>query len=91
MIDIDTVPVDNYLDTECRPQEKWRHVLSGGDDYELCFTVPPDRQQDLQRIGAPVYRIGTVTAEQGLRCMRAPMVPNMSARTARGTCISDET
>ena len=71
VINIDTIPVDEYLDEECETSEKWRHVLSGGDDYELCFTVPPAKQQDLEQIGSPVYRIGTVTAEQGLRCLSA--------------------
>ena len=70
VISIDTIPADKHLDG-CEPSRKWRHVLSGGDDYELCFTVPPAKQQDLERIGRPVYRIGTVTAEQGLRCLRA--------------------
>ena len=71
VINIDTIPVDEYLDEVCETPEKWRHVLSGGDDYELCFTVPPAKQQDLERLGRPVYRIGTVTAEPGLRCLRA--------------------
>ena len=69
-LNIDTVPANRYFDTECEPPEKWRHVLSGGDDYELCFTVPPAKQHELERIDEPVYRIGMVTAEQGLRCMR---------------------
>ena len=71
VINIDSIPVDEYLNEGCETSEKWRHVLSGGDDYELCFTVPPAKQQDLERLGRPVYRIGTVTAEQGLRCLRA--------------------
>ena len=69
-IDIDTIPVYKYLDTECNSPQKWRHVLSGGDDYELCFTVPQAKQRDLERIGRQVYRIGTITAERGVRCMR---------------------
>ena len=71
VIDIDTIPVDTSLDRDCASPEKWRHVLSGGDDYELCFTVAPAKQQDLERIGRPVYRIGAVTAERGIRCIRA--------------------
>ena len=69
-INMDSIPVDTYLDNECHSSEKWRHVLSGGDDYELCFTVPPAKQQKLERIGQPVYRIGTITAGQGLSCIR---------------------
>ena len=70
VIGIDTIPVDTYLDRNCTPPEKWRHVLSGGDDYELCFTVPPANKRELERTGHPVYRIGTVTAEGGIRCIR---------------------
>ena len=70
VINLDSIPVDAYLDNKCEPAEKWRYVLSGGDDYELCFTVPPAKQQELERIGHPVYRIGAITPEQGLYCIR---------------------
>ena len=70
LVNIDTIPVDPYLDNGCPPAQKWRHVLSGGDDYELCFTVPPARQQALEQTGHPVYRIGTITAGNELRCIR---------------------
>lgn len=43
-------------------------VLSGGDDYELCFTAAPDAaptvQQAAARAGVPVTRIGIVTADR---------------------------
>lgn len=51
-----------------------RLALSGGDDYELCFTVPPARRAALTQAfsggacGARV--IGTVEAAAGLRCRR---------------------
>ena len=69
-VNIDTIPFHGQLDTECDPAQKWRCILSGGDDYELCFTVPPDRQDQLGSIGYPVSRIGEATAEKGLRCVR---------------------
>ncbi|MDE0286416.1 MAG: thiamine-phosphate kinase [Gammaproteobacteria bacterium] len=69
-VDIDAIPFHERLDEEPDPTQKWRCILSGGDDYELCFTVPPAKLQELERTGAPVYRIGEITAEQGLRCMR---------------------
>ncbi len=44
--------------------------LSGGDDYELAFTVPPGRVDDLPRAadgaGVPVTCIGRVAAGQGV-------------------------
>ena len=70
-VNIDAIPFHGQLDAECDPAQKWRCILSGGDDYELCFTVPPAKRQELERIGAPVYRIGEITAEKGLRCSRS--------------------
>ena len=69
-VNIDAIPFHEQLDAECDPAQKWRCILSGGDDYELCFTVPPDRQDKLGSIGSPVSRIGEITAEKGLRCIR---------------------
>lgn len=58
-------------------------ALNGGEDYELLFTLPPDRRLRLQRLqeefpGLPVATIGVVT-ESAERCLieggvRAPLV-----------------
>ena len=69
-VNIGTIPYNERLDAEADTAQKWRYIISGGDDYELCFTVPPAKLQELERIGTPVYRIGEITAEQGLRCIR---------------------
>ncbi len=47
----------------------WRLPLAGGDDYELCFTLPAARLDDLGDLdlGVPVTRVGTVEAAPGLR------------------------
>lgn len=46
-------------------------VFAGGDDYELAFTAAPARSAEVlaaaQQAGVPVTRIGTITAEPGLR------------------------
>jgi thiamine-monophosphate kinase len=46
-------------------------ALSGGDDYELCFTVPPQRvasvQADLARLGCGATRIGRIVEGQGVK------------------------
>lgn len=45
-------------------------ALSGGDDYELCFTVPPQHlatvQADLARLGCGATRIGRIVEGQGV-------------------------
>jgi thiamine-monophosphate kinase len=46
-------------------------ALSGGDDYELCFTVPPPRvasvQADLARLGCGATRIGRIVEGEGVK------------------------
>ena len=53
------------------PQVGWEAALSGGDDYELCFTIPPEREaafRDIStRFGVACSYIGDIEAEPGLR------------------------
>lgn len=63
-------------DLQSMPQDvAERFALSAGDDYELCFTVPLDRESDclavLTELACPVKRIGQIESEPGLRLQRA--------------------
>jgi len=48
-------------------------ILTGGDDYELLFTVAPDRSAAVdslaQELGLPLTRIGRMSAGQGVRVL----------------------
>ena len=50
-------------------------LLAGGDDYELLFCAPEGRRDTVleaaRSAGVPVQRIGHITAEPGLRVIRA--------------------
>jgi thiamine-monophosphate kinase len=51
-----------------------RHcLLAGGDDYELCFTASPSRDEEIVAIGQklhlPLQRIGSITSHAGLRLL----------------------
>jgi thiamine-monophosphate kinase len=52
-----------------------RFALSGGDDYELCFTVPAARMADLQaglaRLGCGATKIGRIVKGNGVRVRAA--------------------
>jgi thiamine-monophosphate kinase len=54
-------------------QQRREFQLAGGDDYELCFTVPPERLLALRvaagTAGTAVTVIGTVTQDGALRCI----------------------
>jgi thiamine-monophosphate kinase len=52
---------------------RWRLQLSGGDDYELCFTAPSAHALEIERVLAecelPATVIGRTTREPGLRLL----------------------
>ena len=56
-------------------EEAEKLALTGGDDYELCFTAPPERQQELEKrvmaTGCAVTCIGSIDAAPDLRVMEA--------------------
>lgn len=68
-LQLDALPLSEALRAALPEQQQaWDMALHGGDDYELCFTVP---EQDCARIEqgiwpCPVRRIGTIVAEAGL-------------------------
>lgn len=68
-IDADAVPCSAALRAQPSAlQRLW--ALSGGDDYELVFTAPPQRADAVaaagRQAGVPVTRIGRITPTPGL-------------------------
>lgn len=61
--------LDFYPDDAAR----WRLQLTGGDDYELCFTAPPGNALAIERVmaacGVSASVIGYITDGTGLRCL----------------------
>jgi thiamine-monophosphate kinase len=53
-------------------------ALSGGEDYELLFTVPPEREPALADLPTAVTRIGTIVQNSGVLVKR----PNGELRPA---------
>lgn len=66
-IEFDAIPTGVTRDTDQTLLE--RCVLSGGDDYELCFTAPVEKRGEIEaisvRLHLPLTRIGRILAEQG--------------------------
>jgi thiamine-monophosphate kinase len=73
-IDVEHVPLSAELLSLFPPQEALAHALGGGEDYELCFTAPPSRAEEieaaLEAAGVPVRRIGQLVAGQTVVCRR---------------------
>jgi thiamine-monophosphate kinase len=55
-------------------ESAWEQALAGGEDYELCFTAPPERAALVTALGArlnvPLSRCGRLRAAPGLELRR---------------------
>lgn len=75
---IDDLPAGPALARQDKDLRR-RFTLAGGDDYELCFTAPSGRREDVlaaSRIsGTPVTRVGRIDADAGLRLVDATGAP----------------
>jgi thiamine-monophosphate kinase len=69
-IHLDRLPVSPAYDAVFQ-QVGWDAALAGGDDYELCFTMPAERELAFRnaatRFGVSCSYIGDIEAEPGLR------------------------
>ena len=71
-IDCDALPCGEQLRLQSQIIQR-EFALTGGDDYELCFTAPQSRRDAVLKAGelckTPVTKIGTIEAQTGLRIM----------------------
>ncbi|MEA3273694.1 MAG: thiamine-phosphate kinase [Pseudomonadota bacterium] len=72
-IELASLPLSADVSERVAAGADWGLPMSSGDDYELCFTVPPDRLADLEsvadRLEVGLSCIGCVTDGDGLRCL----------------------
>ncbi|MFO1506814.1 MAG: thiamine-phosphate kinase [Lysobacterales bacterium] len=70
-VDAAALPASPALRVHCNDEERLSCQASGGDDYELAFTVPPDRidavVSKLIDVGCAATRIGRVAGNSGVR------------------------
>lgn len=75
VIDTESLPVSDALARLYPEAERLPLLLSGGDDYELCFTADPASEREIletgKRHGVRVTRIGSVDDGDRLTCRRA--------------------
>ena len=73
-INTDWIPMSKVLAMQ---ETSWRYqcTLGGGDDYELCFTAPPEKHDQViesgKRAGVTVTHIGNIEEETGLKLYNA--------------------
>ena len=66
-INVDQLPLSDALKTVPDKNAAIKLALSAGDDYELCFTIPPQHREQLTKlVPCRITCIGEITAEKGL-------------------------
>ena len=79
VLEVDRLPLSIALQKIKDKKYGWELALTGGDDYELCFTVPPEHQAVLESkrsdFACTVSCIGRIEAERGLRCIEHDGTP----------------
>ena len=68
------LPRSHELRESAGEAESWRLAATGGDDYELCFTVPPGRRELLEeraaRLSCRITEIGRIDSGPEVVCVR---------------------
>ena len=71
-LEIEELPHTAVL-AELEDKSRWRYQLSGGDDYELLFTLPPRHRMLLatwsQQLDIKLSVIGEIESDKGIRCL----------------------
>jgi len=73
VLEIDALPASAAMRELFDEDTTIDYALAGGDDYELIFTLPPDRLPALlaeRDPAVPLTTIGIVTAGSGVQCKR---------------------
>lgn len=66
-LDVETLPISPTLNQAVDRATALQLALTAGDDYELCFTVPPSHETKLSRLPVECTCIGYIEREPGLR------------------------
>jgi thiamine-monophosphate kinase len=72
-IELTDIPLSPHIMNLMQEEDAVRFALSGGDDYELCFTAntSDERIHDVaEQTGVAITRIGRVCEGSGLACLR---------------------
>lgn len=74
-VNVERIPLSPVLARVLPRERAWKLALASGDDYELCFTVPPEQlseaERRISRLACGATRIGTVTVGNRLEVLRA--------------------
>lgn len=76
-INVDALPLSEPVKSYIAETGDWRMPLIAGDDYQLCFTVNPDKVKDLT---IDCWQIGKIEEQAGLRIFRSGQLETLEAQ-----------
>ena len=76
-LDWDKLPLSDEVKEYIKVTDDWQLPLIAGDDYELCFTVSPDKAK---LIDIKCTEVGVIESEPGLRIQRFGVIENMEIK-----------
>ncbi len=76
-LDWDKLPLTNEVKEYISATNDWQLPLIAGDDYELCFTVSPEKAK---LIDIKCTEVGVIESEPGLRIQRFGAIENMEMK-----------
>ena len=76
-LDWDKLPLTNEVKEYISATNDWQLPLIAGDDYELCFTVSPEKAK---LIDIKCTEVGVIESEPGLRIQRFGLIENMEIK-----------
>ncbi|MEJ2620242.1 MAG: thiamine-phosphate kinase [Candidatus Thiodiazotropha sp.] len=83
-LQLDQLPLSSLVTSEIEEEMDWSQVVSAGDDYELCLTLPEAYRNEVaavaRQLSLPISRIGHIEADSGLRCFDGQGKPWRSER-----------
>lgn len=78
-LDVDRLPLSTAVTHYSVGEDRIREALGGGDDYELCFTVPRSCLHRLDgiasKVGVQITRVGTIQPGTELELVHADLSP----------------
>jgi thiamine-monophosphate kinase len=71
-LQLDQLPLSATVISDIEDEMDWSRVVSAGDDYELCLTLPEACRNQVaavaRQLSLPITRVGCIEADSGLRC-----------------------
>ena len=76
-LDWEKIPLSNQVKKYITETDDWKMPLSAGEDYQLCFTVNPDK---VDLINIECTQIGVIERQSGLRIQRSGTIEALEAK-----------